>query len=1135
MSNLYFGTANEQTSGLFALTLGAAPGSTYLAQAASMTPIAIATALIGATGATTVSALATVIQTNLGIPLTDTAATNTIKSYLGNSVATAGQGLVNFLAAATAVASPSSPLNATYGTYANNLIGTLETGLAYSLVATNNSTNVATLQAAVANANDPVVATFTLTTGVDNVAGTAFNDVINGSDTTLTGLDVINGGAGNDTMNINDVTGGLNTTTLGLTVSNVETVNFRSTAGIIADTSAWTGTTALNVTQATSATLTAANTTAVTTSGVAGSVAIDGGSTQTVTAGTGSGAITLGGTTGATGAISVTDTAQAAYAIAVDGGTTVAVTASGVSTGTVAVGGTLTTKPSDAITVSSTGAAYTTTTANTTLGAITTTGGTTVSVTQVAASSTSAAAADTAATTITQSAITVNGKSTTTAVTVNQDAAAGVTSAVVAVAGVTESASTVFAALTAGQTLIAGGLTFTAGAAGTTAAQTAAAFANLSNGALQGNSTLGTYSGTFSGWSTGAATGTGSTTVVFTSSTANSYVSDLSFTGTGAGSGIPTGGSVTTTAGSAATAAVTGVMGVAQGVVHIADVNYSLGTTNTITTATVNGYGTASYVKSDALTSLNLSNSASTFNVFDNTATTLALGLNKVTGAVSLDAGTAKYTTLNVTTSGSDSAFALTAAAVTGLTVAGTKALDLSGSTLSALQTVTVSGSAGLTVNASGATVTDVNASATSGAVTATIDATKATYEGGSGVDTVTTSAAAPTKAISLGAGNDSLTLASGTTAVTGLITGGDGTDKLTMVAADAVTASGSAAFATKVTGFEVLGVTGATGSQSIDLAMLGNYNSVTSNASANTLTLNNMTSGGTLTITGASTGYTIANTAFTTPTTDVLNIVVSNASNIAAGTVTANKVETLNITSTDTNTTANGANNTLTVADNAVTAITVTGNAAMTLTATATTLTTVNAAAMTAGLTFTTAGTVAETVTGSATAANVLTAAAGTIANVLIGGSGADTLTANAGLGTLTGGAGKDKFVVATAGANVNTYTTITDAAAGDTIQLADLGTAEVFTTAKVVLGDTAVFQDYANAVVNAGGDSSSNAHIGWFQFAGNTYVVEAMHDATTTANFTNGTDLVVKLTGLVDLSTASLNTGSGPTLLLG
>lgn len=74
---------------------------------------------------------------------------------------------------------------------------------------------------------------------------------------------------------------------------------------------------------------------------------------------------------------------------------------------------------------------------------------------------------------------------------------------------------------------------------------------------------------------------------------------------------------------------------------------------------------------------------------------TLALNLNKVgsttaNAAVNL-ATNADYTTLNITTSGSDSYVALTTDA-TALTVAGTNAVNLSSGTAAALPTVTVTG-----------------------------------------------------------------------------------------------------------------------------------------------------------------------------------------------------------------------------------------------------------------------------------------------------------------------------------------------------------------------------------------------------------------------------------------------------------
>ena len=50
----------------------------------------------------------------------------------------------------------------------------------------------------------------------------------------------------------------------------------------------------------------------------------------------------------------------------------------------------------------------------------------------------------------------------------------------------------------------------------------------------------------------------------------------------------------------------------------------------------------------------------------------------------------------------------------------------------------------------------------------------------------------------------------------------------------------------------------------------------------------------------------------------------------------------------------------------------------------------------------------------------------------------------------------------------------------------------------------------------------STAISSSGWFQFGGDTYVVT---DVSTATSFVNGTDMVVKLTGLVDLSTATFD----------
>lgn len=126
------------------------------------------------------------------------------------------------------------------------------------------------------------------------------------------------------------------------------------------------------------------------------------------------------------------------------------------------------------------------------------------------------------------------------------DIAAGpsivITSGSAVVPTATESASVTFNALTAGQTLVIGGLTFTAGSSGATADQVAAAFASVANEetstSINANKGLGDASGgtftagSLSAWSSASATGAN---VVFTSVTSNSNVDNLVSSGSAGG------------------------------------------------------------------------------------------------------------------------------------------------------------------------------------------------------------------------------------------------------------------------------------------------------------------------------------------------------------------------------------------------------------------------------------------------------------------------------------------------------------------------------------------------------------------------------------------------------------------------
>ena len=95
-----------------------------------------------------------------------------------------------------------------------------------------------------------------------------------------------------------------------------------------------------------------------------------------------------------------------------------------------------------------------------------------------------------------------------------------------------EKAAITFTALAAGRTVNVGGVSFTAGTNGATAAEVAAVFQNLANGATGNSSSVGTVSGNLIGYSTGALS---TATVTFTSTATSTNVTNLSATVTGDG------------------------------------------------------------------------------------------------------------------------------------------------------------------------------------------------------------------------------------------------------------------------------------------------------------------------------------------------------------------------------------------------------------------------------------------------------------------------------------------------------------------------------------------------------------------------------------------------------------------------
>ena len=995
-----------------------------------------------------------------------------------------------------------------------------------------------------------------LTTGADIVTGTAGDDTFNAVDvligtqssttdgvttttnvfgTSLGSADNISGGDGQDTLN---VVGSAAITVAGSTVvAGVEAANFTTLAGLTANVSSWTGLTSANVLKSVAATVTAAATTDVSVTGATGAIIVDGGKAVTVSAATSNQAVTIGDTTVNAGAVSVTHSKQGSGGITIDGGTNVSVTTSAVSSGTLSVGNgaAATDRPTGSVNVTSTGTAYSDSADAYSLGAITVKGGTSVSVAQSATSSTAKAAADTTAVAVTQSAVTVTAVGTTSAVTVTQDATVTAVNAVVAVAAVNEVSTVTFGALVTGESVTIGGLTYTANV-NNTAAQVSAAFANLATGATVGANAAarGDYSGSFTAeHSSGAAVNTGTTAdpvwkVVFTGSGAADNLTALTSNGLAGLAAGPAADNATFVAaltqdGNNATAAKTGVMGVVGGAVGISDI----GTTDAVAAVTLSGFGVATVV-SDALSTLGLSNSVGPVTVTNAVTKALALnvsGYGSSTTAAALDVGST-YTSLTVDTgavAGSD--VTLSGAGLTSLTVSGSKALDLNGTALAALETVKVSGAGGLKATGlTAATTTSFDMSASSGANTVTVNATVATYAGGTGVDSVTLSAAAPTKSVNLGDGNDTLTLAAGTTSSTAALAGGDGTDTLVIAAANAATASADASFEAKISGFERLSFGGVAATAVIDLANLDEISNVTVGAVSALLSIDNMAIGGTVVLTGENSfDGTDIDVDFVDATglADNLNVTVQvSTANLGFGTVDISGIESLALTATDTATTAaddviNTA--TIAIADTALKSVTISGNANVVLSVGAA-VTTIDGSAMTGKLTAT-SNTVATAITGGS-GADTLTASV--TGSTIVGGAGSDTLIGSANLVTLTGGAGSDTFDISTVRSNANSYATITDFSAGDKLKVGGTGATVDFISAKVTLAATASFADYANAAAVAAGADD----VAWFQFGGDTYLVQDLGDDSLAANgFINGQDNIVRLAGTIDLSLLAFN----------
>ena len=366
-------------------------------------------------------------------------------------------------------------------------------------------------------------------------------------------------------------------------------------------------------------------------------------------------------------------------------------------------------------------------------------------------------------------------------------------------------------------------------------------------------------------------------------------------------------------------------------------------------------------------------------------------------------------------------------------------------------------------------------------------------------------------------------------------IDGGAGTDLLLVSKAIAVAGASSQVTIRNFEGLkidgqlatnDVINMSNWTGFTHLTLSHSGSGDLTTGDA-----TIENMQNGSTITIEGKKIAneVTLKVKDATTGTDDTLNLVLDPKANTAGiqndGNFIIENVETVNITSkADTAKTAGASNliklKTGAAAADTLKAITVKGDIAtkLVLDATATKVKTVDASALEGKFTFDSTAHLADKA-------------------VIKGGAKDDTITfASTMATTVTGGAGKDTFVI-NKGIDPVTFaasktSTITDFTKGDTLKIG--GSTAAVTQDKIVKYETSGSLDFANnfkEALKAAGDQK----VAYFTYrdpdsnSTDTYVVKSNGaDAVADPN-----DYVVKLSGAVDLSNATITTSGNDTLI--
>lgn len=223
-------TTDSYIAALMKVTLNAAPGYTYLTQFRSFvtengggtTGLQKLGSALANYASTDNAAFAASVVSNLGITgASATTATTNVKALLDSYGADRGKALMQLVDVMVNLQS-----DATWGTAANAFVNSVNAGYVYSVNTANTSTDLTALAAAVVVDAAGVVAgkTFTLTTAIDNLTGTAGNDTFIGDNSSANAGDTLSGGAGTDTLKL------YNSVNLG-NLSGIETIEINGNDG----------------------------------------------------------------------------------------------------------------------------------------------------------------------------------------------------------------------------------------------------------------------------------------------------------------------------------------------------------------------------------------------------------------------------------------------------------------------------------------------------------------------------------------------------------------------------------------------------------------------------------------------------------------------------------------------------------------------------------------------------------------------------------------------------------------------------------------------------------------------------------------------------------------------------------------